>query len=343
MARSVFRWLAAGLLALGVFSSAAGAALAVSPDPTLPPAWPLDTALTFRWTTNAVPPAAMQTAVKAAAADATASRQSRAPSYSYSSSAANGVSYGTTNPCGVNGLECFQRDPVNSYWHLWFRENGHRYDWGTLTWCEMAGSPNGCYRAETSTLDELGHVAGLDHHVNLPDDSDYADAVVQTYSHVRPQVGWNASAFGPCDVATLQQLYNVVSSTTLYSTCLDMPTTLAISASTTQVPVGGSVTFTATLRSAGTGRLASNAMAGRVVVLQARSGTTWTDLLTMSAGSTAGTYKATYSPRYAQDYRAVFRKPAREGVRASTSGTITVSITCSPSKCPISVSAVGQS
>ena len=41
------------------------------------------------------------------------------------SGAPNAVSYGTSNPCGVNGLACFQRDPANAYWHLWFRENGH--------------------------------------------------------------------------------------------------------------------------------------------------------------------------------------------------------------------------
>lgn len=342
MNRSPARRLVAGLAALGILTGVAGAALAATPDPTLPPAWPMDTALAYRWATNAVPPTAMRTAVNKAASDANASRRSRAPSYSYSSSGANGVSYGTSNPCGVNGLACFQRDPVNRYWHLWFRENGHRYDWGTLTWCEMSGSPNGCYQAETITLDEFGHVAGLDHHVNLANDSDYADAVVQTYSHARPLVGWNASAFGRCDVATLQQVYDAPSWTTLYSTCLDIPATLAFAASTTQVPLSGSVTFTATLHANGTGRLAGNPMAGRIVVLQARSGTTWVDLLTMPAGSAAGTYVATYWPRLAQDYRAVFRKPASEGVRTSSSGAITVSITCSPTRCPLVASEAAQ-
>lgn len=341
-ARSVFRRLAAGIAAVGILVSAAGSTLAATPDPALLPAWPADTALAYRWTTNAVPPTAMRTAVNAAAADSNASRRSHSPSFAYSSTGANGVSYGTDNPCSVNGLACFSRDPASRYWHLWFRENGHRYDWGTLSWCEMTGSPNGCYRAETITLDELGHVAGLDHHVNLADGSDYADAVVQTYSHARPQVGWSASAFGRCDVATLQQLYDVASWTTAYSTCLDVPTTLGLAASTTQVVTGGSVTFTATLRSSGSGLLAGNPMAGRVVVLQVRSGTTWTDLLTMTAGTTAGTYKTSYWPSYAQDYRAIFRKPSAEGVRASSSGAITVSITCNPTRCPLSVSPSGQ-
>lgn len=332
---------ALGLAALIVLATAAGPAVAATPDPAITPAWPVDTTLTYRWTANAVPPSIFKTAVNAAAADATSSRKSRAPSYAYSSSAANGVSYGTDNPCGVNGLACFRRDPSSSYWHLWFRENGHRYDWGTLSWCEMTGSPYGCFEAENITLDELGHVAGLDHHVNLPDDSDYLDAVVQTYSHARPQVGWSASAFGRCDVATLQQTYDVATWAAPYSTCLDVPTTLALAASPTTTASGNGVTFTATLRSDGTGRLDGNPMAGRTVVLQQRSGTSWADLLTMPAGSTAGTYTATYAPKGTQDFRAVFRKPATEGVRTSVSGAVTVTVTCTTAPCPLFIGGGG--
>ncbi len=311
-----------------------GTALAATPDPTLSPAWPQGATLTYRWASGAVPPTAMQTAVTAAAGDATRTRASAAPAYAYSSSAANGVSYGTSNPCGVNGLACFSRNPAGGYWHLWFRENGHRYDWGTLGWCEMTGSPNGCYRAETIALDELGHVDGLDHHVNLPNDADYADAVVQAYSHARPQVGWNASAFGRCDVATLQQVYDVASWTTPYSTCLDVPTTLSLAVSPATT-TGGSVTFTATLRSNGTGRLAGNPMSGRVVVLQQRSGTSWSDLLTMSLGTAAGSYTARYAPKGTQAFQAVFRKPAAEGVRASASAAVTVTVVCTSAPCPL--------
>ena len=51
--------------------------------------------------------------------------------------------------------------------------------------------PNGCYDAETVALDEFGHVEILDHHVNQDDQSDYTDAVVQTFSRTKPGVGWN--------------------------------------------------------------------------------------------------------------------------------------------------------
>lgn len=326
--------IAAAVLALGL---AVAPALAATPDPAIPPAWPLDGTLTYRWAADATPPAAIRTAVGAAAASANASKRSRAPSFAYSSGAANAVSYGTANPCGVNGLACFQRNPSAGYWHLWFREDGHRYDWGTLRWCEMAGGPSGCFEAQTITLDELGHVLGLDHHVNLPDDSDYLDAVVQTYSHARPQVGWSVRAFGRCDVATLQQTYDVASWSTPYSTCLDVPTALGLRASPASLAKGRRATFTATLQSSGTGRLAGNPMSGRVVVLQARTATGWDDLVTMSAGSAAGTYTASYAPKVTQDFRAIFRKPPAEGVRASLSDSVTVTVSCTSAPCPLAI------
>ena len=102
--------------------------------------------------------------------------------------------------CGVNGLACFTRSAPNGF-TMWFREQGHVYDWGTLRWCQSyTTAPNGCYDAETIALDEFGHVEGLDHHVNYADDHDYEDAVVQTFSRTKPAAGWNTHAFGPCDI-----------------------------------------------------------------------------------------------------------------------------------------------
>ena len=84
-----------------------------------------------------------------------------------------------------------------------FREQGHRFDWGVLRWCQLTlNAPDGCYDAENIALDEFGHAEVLNHHVNFADEHDYLDAVVQTYSHTKPNVGWSAHAFGRCDVAT---------------------------------------------------------------------------------------------------------------------------------------------
>ena len=266
-----------------------------------------------------------------------------APTFGYNAGGSNSISYGVDVPCGVNGLACFRRDAPN-WFAIYLRENGHRFDWGTLRWCEATDRPNGCFDAENITLDELGHVLGLDHHVNLPDDSDYGDAVVQTYSRAKPREFYNAHAFGRCDIATLQQVYDVTSSSTLYSTCLDVPTHLSMTATRTSVVAGSVVTFTATLGSAGTGKLSNNAVSGRTVVLQQRTGSVWTDVLTMVPGSTAGTYSVGLVMRTTSDLRALFRKPSSEGLRGSSSAAIsvTVSAACTTGICPQSIPAPGQ-
>ncbi len=312
-----------------------GAAFAVSlamavptaahdPDPTFSdgPMTP-SSVLTWQWASGGVPPSAMKSAIKAGAADANASRASKAPTFSLASTSSNAIYYGTNVPCGVNGLACMRRS-TPGWFGVWLRENGHRFDWGTLRWCEQSGSPSGCYRAETITLDELGHVLGLNHHVNYGDDRDYEDAVVQTYSHTKPKVGWNASGYARCDVAALQQMYDVPNSTTLYSTCLDVPTTLSLQASSTAVSAGASVTFTATLRSNGTGKLSNNVISSRTVVLQQQVAGTWSNVATMVAGS-SGTYRTSVKVWASGSYRARFSAPANEGLRASSSAVVSVS------------------
>jgi hypothetical protein len=312
----------------------AGPVVAHDPDPILAGGlYDQNLALTFGWAGGGTPPADMKDAIKQAADDANASRLSKAPTFDFDAGSVNDVSYGTDVPCGINGLACMRRNPPAKF-GVWFRENGHRFDWGTLRWCELSGGPDGCYQIRNVMLDELGHVLVLDHHQNFGDDRDYDDAVVQTYSRTKPKAGWNAHAFGRCDVATLQQQYDVPSSTAAYSTCLDVPTTLSMSASRTSVFAGSMVTFTATLGSDGTGKLSNNAVSGRTVVLQQRLSSGWSDLATMTAGS-AGTYAWSLNAWSTRDYRALFRKPAGEGLRSSSSSavTITVSAGCQAS-CP---------
>ena len=52
------------------------------------------------------------------------------------------------------------------------------------------------------------------------DDSDYLDAVVQTFSRTKPNTGWNMHAFGRCDTATLQLRYDMAQ---LEREVLDLP------------------------------------------------------------------------------------------------------------------------
>jgi hypothetical protein len=77
----------------------------------------------------------IKTAIQSAAADATASRGSKAASFTYDSGGANPIGYGAGATCGVNGLACFTRNAPSGF-TMWFREQGHVFDWGTLKWCQ---------------------------------------------------------------------------------------------------------------------------------------------------------------------------------------------------------------
>jgi len=331
----------AGPLALLVAAaSTAGVAVGHAPDPVLGSSfWAKDAVLTFRWRTGEVPPAAMQTAIKTAAADSNASKASRAATYSYTSSGSNPIEYGLDVTCGVNGIACFTRS-VPSGFTMGFREHGHRFDWGSLKWCQMLTTPwpSGCFDVENIALDEFGHVEGLAHHVNSADDSDYGDAIVQTVARAKPTSGWNSHTYGRCDIATLQTKYDVPSASTKISTCLDLATTTALTASTTSISPGESVIFTATLRvgtSSGYGQLSANSLSGRSVSLQRRAlgASSWTTVTTMSAGASAGTYVASSSPTSTYEWRASFTAPSTEGLRSSASASlpIAVGIPCSGS------------
>jgi len=333
----IARTLAALGAAVVVLLAAASLAPAAAwtPDPIVGgPLFKPNQALNFRWGNASTMPSSMKVAITNGAADSTQSRQSKAPTYAYDPAGPNVVYYGGSVPCGTYGIACFVRNAPTGF-TIWFREDGHRFDFGPLRWCEPEGFPNTCPEAETVMLDELGHVDDLDHHVNLPDGSDWTDAVMQAMTHGKPDLGWSVHAYERCDVSTLQALYDVLSAYTLYSTCSDIPSLLTVSATKTSVTAGSMVAFTATLTSHGAGLLSNNAIAGRTVVIQERSGTTWTDVATMGAGSVGGTYITSVTMWSTGDYRALFRKPSNEGLRSTTSGvmTITVTATCT-SNCP---------
>jgi len=313
--------------------------LAHGPDPALTGGtFAQNQALEFRRRSGAEPPSAIRSAVLAAAGDSNASRASRSATFSYDSTAANPVGYGT-GTCGVNGLACFTRT-VPTGFTMWLREHGRVFDWGTLRWCQMQASPtNGCYDAETIALDEFGHIEVLNHHVNLADESDYTDAVVQTFSRTRPKTGWNMHAYGPCDTATLQMKYDVTTLSSLYSRCLDLATVLTMSISDTSIPYAGLVDFTAYLKvatDADYGRLSANPIGGRTVRLQRRAvgSTSWVNLVTLAAGSTTGTYVASLRLYGTADFRTVFSTPTNEGIRGDTSPTVRITVAPCGGNCP---------
>jgi len=318
-------------------------ARAHSPDPVFSGSiWEKGRALTFDWKSGQVPPSQLQTAILAAAADSNRSNGSRAATFSRAIGSSNPVAYGVSVTCGVNGIACFTRNPPTGF-TVSFREQGHRFDWGLLAWCQMYTTPpNGCFDAENIALDELGHVEILNHHVNYSDGSDYTDAVVQTVSRAKPSAGYNAHQYGRCDVAALQLMYDVPSWSAPYSTCLDLVTTLTLSSSASSITAGTSIGFTAVLKVADNSayrELRINPLSSRSVVLQRRpvGSTSWTTVGTMAVASGSGTYTLKTSPTATYEWRAVFSKPAAEGLRASISPTLTVRVaSCTTSPCPLS-------
>ena len=318
----------AALLSISIVSPVA----AHGPDPILGGGrFTQDDVLSFRWRSGSEPPTAIKTAIRAAAADVEESGVSRAPTFVYSSTGTSPIGYGT-GTCGVNGIGCFTRTAPDSF-TMWLREHGRVYDWGTLRWCQMLSTPtNGCFDAENIALDEFGHVEILNHHVNFADDSDYEDAVVQTFSRTRPKVGFDAHAFGTCDTATLQLQYDIPLASTPISTCLDLVTVLTLASNYIQVGEGDTVTFTSSLRTATDTdyvRLSANVLSKRTVRLQRRpaGSSTWSTIATMTSSSPTGTYTTTLTLVATADYRAVFSTPSTEGLRGDTSSTITVSVT----------------
>ena len=317
-----------------------------APDPIFgDPDWAQDQVIRYRWMAGEVPPLGMQTPIKAGVADSNATKASRAPSIVYDAAGTSTVEYGVNVFCGVNGLACFSRNAPHSF-RIAFREHGHRYDWGQLRWCQMMSTiANGCYDVENIMLDEVGHVLGLGHHANFSDDSDYGDAVVQTYARARPKAFWDVHEYGRCDVATLQILFDMTGWSEPYSTCLDLATDLVLASSASSIQAGTTITFSATLKvgaNDGDGRLGGNPLANRTVHLQRRSpgSSTWTTLGVMTPGSTAGTYTLRQSPTATYEWRAVFLKPANEGLRGRTSAAVPVTVSgCSTSGCPQSAPA----
>ena len=313
-----------------------------SPDPALgSELFAQDARLEYDWRTGAVPPAAMRTAIHAAADDINDTRASRAATFAYDTAGTSPIGYGT-GTCGVNGLACFTRNAPTSF-TMWFREQGRVFDWGTLNWCQMyTNPPNGCYDVETVALDEFGHVEGLGHHVNFADDRDYTDAVVQTFSRTKPRDGYNMHVLGVCDVAMLQIRYDIPGASSPYSSCLDLSTVMTLSRSASSVPFGGSVTFTALLKvvaDSDYGRLSGNPVSLRSVRLQRRAPgtTTWANVATMTPTSPTGSYVLSMRLYSSAEFRAVFSTPTNEGLRADGSAAVLVTVaSCTAAPCPLS-------
>ena len=322
------------LAALSLTAISIAPAAAHGPDPLLGGTpWAPDQVVGYGWRSGQVPPSWAAIPIDAAAADAGSSRGSRAARFVRGSSPTSLVAYGEPTGCSAAGIACFDRAGAPNSFRMWFRAHGYVFDWGALRWCQgLATIANGCFDIENIALDEFGHVEILQHHVNNAGDGDYLDAVVQTVSRARPAAGWNAHAFGRCDVARLQLEYERIGPADLFSTCLAIGTTTTLAASATTISTGGSVRFSASLRAAALAAnraLAGDPISGRPVLLQRRTpgATAWTTIATMTSSSTTpGTYTATVSPTATYEWQATFATPTTEGLTGSSSAVVKVTV-----------------
>lgn len=334
-------WTALAAAAAAVLAASAAAlvlvqtAVAHGPDPLLGSTpWGQNQVVTYEWRSGQVPPAWLASAINAGAADSNATRKSQAALYKYADSAPSAIAYGNPVPCSSYGIACMNRTGVpTSFAGVWFRPHGAVLDWGTLRWCQAQSTPtNGCYDARRVALDEFGHIQMLGHHVNYDDERDYLDAIVQFAGRSRAKEGWDAHAYGRCDVARLQLEYELISAADPVSTCLNLSTSLTIAADPTIVLVGGSVRVTGELEIASATaakRLSGDPLSKRTVILQKRSlgATTWSTVLTMTSITGAnGSYSGVIWPTATADYRLFFNAPSSEGLKNSTSGVIRITV-----------------
>jgi hypothetical protein len=303
------------------------------PTPAFPAGgWPRDTTLRYRWRSGGVPPSWAKDPLAKAADDTRSSSASSSPFFVYDGSASNGVSYTASLPgfCSTTAIACAGRD-LPSTWGVWIRPHGTDYAWGTLRWCQKFGGSSNCFDIRRVMLHELGHILGLDHPAADAFSLAAADSIMQGITPARPQPGASRHAFGRCDVATLQELYDTPDHKTLISTCNDVATNLSLSASDAAIDKGGSVTFTAVLRvddRSAYRKLADDPLNGRAVKLRYRragSEDAWS-VVWMRSLYRSGRYQVSLSPGSKWEYQAILPNPADEGLRSSHSGLVTVRV-----------------
>lgn len=328
--RGLVRMLAAVSAAFLALTVAGGEALATPPTPANGITWSPNQRVEYRWREGDEPPPWMRSAVNAAADDSNSSRAAKAVILSPSDSGASWIGYTADLP--TNWAIGYTVRNVPTSFTMRLRPQGYPLDWGTLRWCQFYDTPpTGCYDAEMIALHEFGHAQTLGH-IDEIDVTDWTDTVMHESPKTKAKAGWNAHEFGRCDVARLQIRYEPLRTTTPYSTCLDLPTEMTLSASAANVSYGGTVTIAARLKVGDYSpypNLAGEPVAGRDVTLQKRApgSSSWTNVGDMSALlDDTGRYSKSVSLTATYDWRAVFSAPASEGLEGTVSPVVRVTV-----------------
>lgn len=173
-------------------------------------------------------------------------------------------------------------------------------------------------------LHELGHVSGLNHPETQGSRMSAHRTVMSAITPTRRSPGGTKHRYGSCDVATLQEMYDVPARSTRISTCNDVATSLRFWSDRDTVRRGDTVRLRAELKIKNRGdygRLRSNLLDGRSVRLRyRRAGSTdaWATAW-MKPKPKAGRYELRLKPSATWEYRVVFPSPDDEGLRTSRS------------------------
>jgi hypothetical protein len=199
------------------------------------------------------------------------------------------------------------------------------------------------------TLHELGHIQGLGHIDDAPDPgtaADWLDSVMHGVSRAKPKNGWNAHAFGPCDVASLQAAYQPATTSTLISTCHSLATTATVSAASS-VPYRATAKFSGSLAistSVGYSALRGFPLSDRSLILQRRlpGASSWTTVGPMTPSASDGEYSLSQFLTTTYDWRVSFSSPSSEGLDGDVSPIIRVTVGECTSGCPASATQGGS-
>jgi hypothetical protein len=322
-------------LALVLVLASAVSAAAIAPDPPSPSGkWGQGVVLHPRWSDANPPPSWMQGPVLDAVSDSNATRASRAPFLSYSSSGEGTIAY-TASGCGA-ALACANKTVSDYTWRIRLTEHGAVFNNPSLTvrWCDNPNySGTNCWDVERVALHEFGHVLGLGH--NPVDDTSMTIMYEKVHSNGGP--GWQTHVFKSCDQARLQLQYDVPTTSSTYASCLSglsnagangLKTTVTFATTATILCVGESATMSGTLKVqdlSGYGLLGGNALGSRSVVIQRapHGQTNFIDYTTVTTASNGG-WSRTVSTLASTDYDWRAKFASLSGLNGSTSASVRI-------------------